>query len=109
MKHYLHVGVDGVDDQDLTLQPYILFGSSFPKDKEYTQVCPILKGAINASMHVQNITHFVVTECDRWYSETCLYIHVLVIYHCIDHLSGCDKEVACYRLNIVGIIVCELF
>ncbi len=45
MKHYLHVGVDVVDDQDLTLQPYILFGSSFPKDKEYTQVCPILKGA----------------------------------------------------------------
>ncbi|XP_064404373.1 E3 ubiquitin-protein ligase RNF213-like isoform X3 [Halichondria panicea] len=34
MKHYLYV-----DDQDLALQPYILFGSSFPKDKEYTQVC----------------------------------------------------------------------
>ena len=25
-------------DSDVTSQPYILFGSSFPKDKEYTQV-----------------------------------------------------------------------
>lgn len=38
LKHYLHVGGEGVDDQALTSQPYILFGSSFPKDKEYTQV-----------------------------------------------------------------------
>ncbi len=36
LKHYL--GVEGVNNSDLTSQPYILFGSSFPKDKEYTQV-----------------------------------------------------------------------
>ncbi len=38
LKRYLNVGGNEVDDQDLTSQPYILFGSSFPKDKEYTQV-----------------------------------------------------------------------
>ncbi len=37
LKHYLR-GDSEEDDQDLTSQPYILFGSSFPKDKEYTQV-----------------------------------------------------------------------
>ncbi len=50
MKHYLHVGVDGVDE------PFILFGSSFPKDKEYTQVCPMYKGyVVHICMIVQDI------------------------------------------------------
>ncbi|XP_064403130.1 E3 ubiquitin-protein ligase RNF213-like isoform X2 [Halichondria panicea] len=37
LKHY--VRGEGANDSDLTSQPYILFGSSFPKDKGYTQVC----------------------------------------------------------------------
>ena len=32
------MGSEGAKDDDITSQPYILFGSSFPKDKEYTQV-----------------------------------------------------------------------
>ena len=44
LEHYLKVGGDPAkssreDSQDdVTSQPFILFGSSFPKDKEYTQV-----------------------------------------------------------------------
>ncbi len=38
LKHYINVGGNEEDGQDITSQPYILFGSSFPKDKEYTQV-----------------------------------------------------------------------
>ncbi len=36
LKHY--VSGEEANDLDLTSQPYILFGSSFPKDKGYTQV-----------------------------------------------------------------------
>ncbi len=35
LKHYLGREVIG---SDLASQPYILFGSNFPRDKEYTQV-----------------------------------------------------------------------
>ena len=47
LEHYLKVGGDPVkssseepmDSQDdVTSQPFVLFGSSFPKDKEYTEV-----------------------------------------------------------------------
>ncbi len=46
LKHYL--GVEGVNNSDLTSQPYILFGSSFPKDKEYTQVSEWVSEWVNA-------------------------------------------------------------
>ncbi len=60
LKHYLHVGGEGVDDQVLTSQPYILFGSSFPKDKEYTQV----------GISYENNTQFILytnCACGRWW------------------------------------------
>ena len=44
LKHYLS-GVDSsqtlntADVKQETMEPFVLFGSSFPKDKEYTQVC----------------------------------------------------------------------
>ena len=43
LKHYLS-GVDSsatlntADVRQETMEPFVLFGSSFPKDKEYTQV-----------------------------------------------------------------------
>ena len=43
LKHYLS-GVDSsqtlntADVKQETMEPFVLFGSSFPKDKEYTQV-----------------------------------------------------------------------
>ena len=46
LKHYLS-GVDSsqtlntADVKQETMEPFVLFGSSFPKDQEYTQVgCP---------------------------------------------------------------------
>ena len=52
LKHYLHkeVGLtvmqgktslenDQCEAKEQRMEPFILFGSSFPKDKEYTQVC----------------------------------------------------------------------
>ncbi len=42
-----------MNDQVLTSQPYILFGSSFPKDKEYTQV----------GISYENNTHAVNSYC----------------------------------------------
>lgn len=41
LQHFLtSIQSDGLDTSNSTvLEPYILFGSSFPKDKEYTQVC----------------------------------------------------------------------
>ena len=44
LKHYLS-GVDSsqtlntADVKQETMEPFVLFGSSFPKDQEYTQVC----------------------------------------------------------------------
>lgn len=47
LKHYLNdihsaCQPDVSGEHSEVMEPYILFGSSFPKDKEYTQVC--LKG-----------------------------------------------------------------
>ena len=39
LKHYINIGFDSKDSSN---QPYILFGSSFPKDKDYTHVGLIL-------------------------------------------------------------------
>ena len=41
-KSYLEEGLDISQSKDgvADVQPFILFGSSFPKDKEYTQVNP---------------------------------------------------------------------
>ena len=47
LKHYLS-GVDSshtlktTDVMQETMEPFVLFGSSFPKDKEYTQVRSII-------------------------------------------------------------------
>ena len=38
LKYYLNRS----RSKDLTSQPYILFGSSFPKDREYTQVGSVM-------------------------------------------------------------------
>ena len=32
-------GMESKEEDARDIQPFILFGSSFPKDKEYTQVC----------------------------------------------------------------------
>ena len=51
LKHYLS-GVDSnqtlssADVRQETMEPFVLFGSSFPKDKEYTQV----SDAVNVCM-----------------------------------------------------------
>ena len=53
LEHYLKVGGDPakssrlgeesmVSQDEVTSQPFVLFGSSFPKDKEYTQVRIVL-------------------------------------------------------------------
>ena len=48
LKHYLS-GVDSsqtlntADVKQETMEPFVLFGSSFPKDKEYTQVMVICR------------------------------------------------------------------
>ncbi len=63
LKHYLHVGGEGVDDQAaLTSQPYILFGSSFPKDKEYTQVGVLYENYMYTHMQLHvHCVHIVYT------------------------------------------------
>ena len=42
-KTYLEEGltISQTGDEVADVQPFILFGSSFPKDKEYTQVCVV--------------------------------------------------------------------
>ena len=46
LKHYLG-NVNLAEGHHEEMEPYILFGSSFPKDKEYTQVI-ILKAMNNS-------------------------------------------------------------
>ena len=44
LNHYLKVTVgtsnmqSGINTGDTTVEPFVLFGSSFPKDKDFTQV-----------------------------------------------------------------------
>ena len=37
LEHYLNV--EDLSEAHRVAKPFILFGSSFPKDKDYTQVC----------------------------------------------------------------------
>ena len=47
LKHYLHEEINltvtqegaGLEEKKHKMEPFVLFGSSFPKDREYTQVC----------------------------------------------------------------------
>ena len=41
-KNYLGPVINSTPSDDLSIQPFVLFGSSFPKDKEYTQVVSIV-------------------------------------------------------------------
>ena len=41
LQHYLNDTEMSLKRQPEQMHPFILFGSSFPRDKEYTQVCYI--------------------------------------------------------------------
>ncbi len=87
LKHYLHVGSSNEDNHDLTLQPYILFGSSFPKDKEYTQVTIVFSNSVQLTLF-----------------QTCLYsiiIRVNVMPRC-----ACASKVYIVGGLLVCVFVC---
>ena len=36
---HANLGLEGKNERSRRMEPFVLFGSSFPKDREYTQVC----------------------------------------------------------------------
>jgi len=45
--NYLQVDITSSQTKNQVDQPFILFGSSFPKDKEYTQVSTLVGKLVN--------------------------------------------------------------
>ena len=59
---------DGGEERDLRgprkIEPFVLFGSSFPKDKEYTQVCELTwcAASLSLSLIISLTIRYVVTS-----------------------------------------------
>ena len=53
LKHYLG-NTNLAEGHHEEMEPYILFGSSFPKDKEYTQVIILLEAMNNSMDEIHN-------------------------------------------------------
>ena len=66
------------------MEPFVLFGSSFPKDKEYTQVSLLLQHRVYVSL--------CVTKCFR---RLCKCKCVFALYHHLNHfsLTSCFRSV----------------